>query len=50
VLSVLVLGAIVYNNPRLSVLFFGMLALAVSVFVLARKARGVSAAAAADIA
>jgi ethanolamine permease len=50
VLSCLVLGAIVYYNPRLSALFFGMLALAVAVFVLVRKARGVSPMAAADIA
>lgn len=50
VLSCLVLGAIVYYNPRLSALFFGMLAVAVAVFVLAGKARGVTADAAADIA
>lgn len=49
-LSGLALGAIVYYNPRLSALFFGMLAVAVAVFVLGRKARGVTAAAAADIA
>jgi ethanolamine permease len=49
-LSGLALGAIVYYNPRLSALFFGMLGLAVAVFVVARKARGVTAAAAADIA
>jgi ethanolamine permease len=49
-LSGLALGAIVYYNPRLSALFFGMLGLAVVVFVVARKARGVTAAAAADIA